>query len=625
MAIFVGPGLIGYKPLIAQVRDQVKKVQTYPLSDVRLLPGLFRHAMDMDEKYLLSLDPERLLAPYFKAAGLQPKTPQYKGWESTQLSGAILGHFLSAASMMYASTGNVKLKNKVDYIIDGLKKCQDALGTGYIGGIPDGPAFWQKVESGDIVTQSFSLDSVWSPWYNLHKVFAGLRDAYWYTGNFEAEKVMEKFGNWAVNFSNHLTDAQFTHMLQCEYGGMNEVMADLYEMTGEKRFLDLAKRFNDECLFGPLADGVDSLAGNHVNMQIPKVIGAAKEYEVDDNETMKDVAEYFWKEVTEKRIYINGEMGDYEYFGKPGDLPNQLNRESGETCNVYNMLKLTRHLMEWDPKDEYAEYYERALYNDILASQDPETGMMTYFLSMEPGFFKTFSTPYHSFWCCVGTGMENHSKYGKFIYVHNNDSLYVNLFIPSVVKWTGKGLTVTQETDFPMSQTSTLHLNLKTSEVLTFEIRRPYWAGPGYEIKVNGKKVATDGKPESYESIKREWRNGDRIEVTLPMRLSVVPMANDSDKVAIMYGPIVLAGELGGYIPLPYAKENNQFFDIPDVSVPNLEIAGKPVDDWLKPVPGKPLHFRTVGVGIPHDVEMKPLYEISHQHYTVYWDITAAK
>ncbi len=490
-----------------------------------------------------------------------------------------------------------------------------------LGGIPDGVELWKKVENGEIVAQSFSLDSVWSPWYNLHKAFAGLRDAYRYTGNNEAKDVMVKFGDWAVGLSSHLTDSQFREMIVCEYGGMNEVMADLYQMTGEKKFLDLAERFNDQKLFKPLEMGVDSLDGNHVNMQIPKIIGAAKEYEVDGSGAMKDVADYFWKEVTEKRIYINGEMGDNEYFHKIADLPDETNKASGETCNVYNMLKLTRHLMEWDPEAVYAEYYERALYNDILASQDPKTGMMTYFISLEPGFFKTFSTPFNSFWCCVGTGMENHSKYGRFIYMHNGDSLYVNLFIPSVLNWKEKGMTVRQETRFPESQETALLLKMEHSQKLTLEIRHPWWAGAGFAIEVNGKRVTNAGKAGSYVSVSRVWHNGDKVSIILPMRLRVEPMAGDSGKVAIMYGPIVMAGELGGYVPLPYAKDNNQFFDMPDVSVPGLAIEGKPVNEWLKPVAGHPLHFKTVGVGRPNDVELKPLYEISHQHYTVYWDI----
>ena len=462
--------LLGFSPVlssgkptehnIVKPKKGVDEVQEFDLSAVRLLDSPFKHAMDMDQKYMLELNPDRLLAPYFKSAGLKPKAKQYKGWESTPLSGHILGHYLSATSMMYAATGDKRFKQRVDYIVGQLDTCQQAGRDGYIGGIPDGRKLWREVENDTIKTEPFSLNGVWSPWYNLHKVYAGLRDAYVYTGNKEAKDVLIRYSDWAVDFSNHLTDAQFKHMLRCEYGGMNEVMADVYALTGQKKYLDLSRRFNDQVIFNPLAEGVDLLAGQHVNTQLPKIIGAAREYELDDSQKMKDVASYFWNEVTDKRIYINGEMGDGEHFGKLGDLHNRLGKASGETCNVYNMLKLTNHLMQWKPEARYAAYYERALYNDILASQDPETGMMTYFISLAPGFFKTFSDPYDSFWCCVGTGLENHAKYGADIYLHSDSDLYVNLFIPSVLNWEKKGLTLKQETHFPDSQKSKLKLSL---------------------------------------------------------------------------------------------------------------------------------------------------------------------
>ena len=606
---------------VSKRKPNVEKVWTFPLSDVRLLASPFKQRMDMDEKYMLKLNMDRLLAPYLKAAGLKPKARQYKGWESTQLSGAFGGQYLSGLSLMYAATGNPVLKERVKYMVSQLQKCQQALGTGYIGGIPDGPKLWQKVENGIINVQPFALDSVWSPWYNLHMAFKGLRDAYLYAGNQEAKEVLIKYSDWAVDFSHHLNDQQFRHMIRCEYSGMNEMMADVYAMTGEEKYLDLAKRFNDDKLFDPLAAGVDSLAGWHVNTNIPKIIGAAREYEVDGDKRMEKIARYFFNEVTTKRIFINGEMGDYEHFQKLGTLPEHLHRTSGETGNVYNMLILTRHLMEWNPKAKYARYYEQALYNDILASQDPKTGMMAYFLSMEPGFFKTFSTPYDSFWCCDGIGVQNHAKYGKFIYMHNDKTLYVNLFIPSVLHWKEKQMTVTQKTKFPDSQHSSLVLKMDHDQKLTLDIRHPYWAENGYEIKVNGEKIGQTGKPGSYVKITRTWHNGDRIEISLPMHLRVEPMTNDKNKVAILDGPILLAGELGGYVPLPYAKNNNQFFDMPTVAVPELAIANKPVDEWLKPVPGNPLHFKTAGVGQPNDVVLSPFYNISHQHYTVYWDV----
>lgn len=605
--------------------SEVKEVHVFKLSDVRLLDSPFKHAMEMDEKYMLNLQPDRLLAPYFMAAGLKPVAPRYKGWETSSLSGHTLGHYLSALSMMYAATGDKKLQDRVDYIVDNLQKCQQANGNGYVGGIPEGKELWRKVADDTISAKPFSLDGVWSPWYNLHKVFAGLRDAWLYTGNEQAKQVLIRFSDWAVNLSDQLTDAQFKNMIRCEIGGMNEVMADVYAITGEKKFLKLAKRFNDQRLFRPLEQGVDSLAGQHVNTQLPKIIGAAREYELDGNPQMKKVAGYFWREVTGKRIYVNGEMGDDEHFDKLGTLYKHTNKTTGETCNVYNMLKLTRHLMEWQPKASYVDYYERALYNDILASQDPETGMMTYFISLEPGFFKTFSQPYDSFWCCVGTGMENHAKYGEAIYLHGGKSLYVNLFIPSVLTWKQKGITLRQETGFPDSQKSGLTLNMAHPEQLTIYIRRPYWAGAGFSVKVNGEVVSKIGKPSSYVAIARTWHNGDKIEISLPMQLHIAPMKNDPDKIAIMDGPIVLAGELGGYIPFPYAAGNRDLFKMPTVAVPKLAAQNKPVDEWLKPVPGKPLHFKTVGVGRPDDVELVPFYQISHQHYTVYWDIIPAK
>lgn len=602
-------------------KPDVIKASTFPLNDIRLLDGPFKQRMEMDEQYMLKLNMDRLLAPYLKSAGLKPKAPQYKGWESTKLSGAFGGQYLSGLALMYAATGNSKMKQRVDYMVDQLQKCQQAVGTGYIGGIPEGRELWRKVEHGIINVQPFALDSVWSPWYNLHMAFKGLRDAYLYTGSRKAKDVMIKYGDWAVNLSHHLNDQQFRHMIRCEYSGMNEMMADLYAMTGKKKYLELAKRFNDEKLFNPLAAGVDSLAGWHVNTNIPKIIGAAREYEVDGDKRMEKIASYFFDEVTSKRIFINGEMGDYEHFQKLGTLPEHLHRTSGETGNVYNMLILTRHLMEWNPQAKYARYYERALYNDILASQDPKTGMMSYFLSMEPGFFKTFSTPYDSFWCCDGIGVQNHAKYGKFIYMKNDKTLYVNLFIPSVLHWKEKKMTVTQKTKFPNSQQSSLVLKMDHDQELTLDIRHPYWAGKKFEIKVNGRKVEQTSQPGSYVMVTRTWHNGDKIDISLPMHLHVEPMANDKNKVAIMDGPIVLAGVLGGYVPLPYAKNNNQFFDMPTVAVPELAIANKPVSEWLKPVPGKPLHFKTEGVGQPNDVELAPFYDISHQHYTVYWDV----
>ncbi|HKJ47426.1 MAG TPA: beta-L-arabinofuranosidase domain-containing protein [Balneolales bacterium] len=599
---------------------KIVKIQAFDLDDVRILNGPFLHAMKLDEKYMLELNSDRLLAPFFKSAGLKPKAKPYKAWEARNTSGHTLGSYLSALSMMYAATGNQKLLDRVDYIVNELGVVQQANGDGYVAGIPGGEKLWNQIKNGELHVKSFNINGIGVPWYNLHKTFIGLRDAYWYAHNKQAKEVLVQLADWAVNLTNHLSDAQFEKMIQCEYGGMNEAMADIYEITGKRKYLNLAKRFNDKKVFHPLVQGVDSLQGLHVNTNIPKIIGAAKQYELDGNKQMESVASNFWRDVTGKRIYVNGEMGVNEYFGKLGQLPNRLAKSSGETCNVFNMLKLTRHLMQWQPYASYADYYERALYNDILASQDPQTGMMTYFISMKPGFFKTFSQPFNSFWCCVCTGMENHAKYGKVIYMHGENSLFVNLFIPSKLNWKQKGITVQQNTKFPESQKSTLTLSVSHPQKLTLHIRRPYWAEEGYDVKVNGKRVRHISKPSSYVTVSRTWHNGDKVEISLPMKLHVVPMSDDANKIAIMDGPIVLAGDLGDYVSQPYANEPNDFFKLPAISVPGLAIQNKPIDTWLKPIPGKPLHFKTVGVGKTNDVKLVPFYEIVHQHYTIYWN-----
>lgn len=616
-------GIMSLNTNFAKAQQRPKlKVHLFPLSSVRLLPSIFKKREKADEHYMMSLNVNRLLAPYFKTAGIKPKAPQYGGWESTQLAGAFGGQYLEGLSEMFAATGDKELKQRIDYMVDQLAIAQKKLGTGYIGGIPKGLELWKKIAAGDIHAQSFSLDSVWSPWYNLHMMYRGLYNAWRYAGNQQARKVMIRFGDWAVHLSNQLSDKQFARMIQTEYSGMNAIMADLYSMTGKKKFLKLAKRFNDKRFFAPLAAGVDSLAGHHVNKNIPKIIGAAREYEIDGNPRMAKIAKYFFKEVTGKRIYINGEMGYGEYFHKLGSLPNHLDKDAGETGNVYNMLILTQHLMEWNPDNmSYIRYYERALYNDILASIDPKTGMMCYYLSMKPGFFKTFGTPYNSFWCCYGTGVQNHAKYGKVIYMHNEKDLYVNLFIPSVLHWKQKGITLTQKTEFPKSKHSTLQLKMKHPHKLTLKIRHPWWAHQGFEIKINGHKIQQTGSAGSYVTITRMWHNGDTISLSLPMKLHVEHMQLDHQKAAIMYGPVVLAGELGGYVPFPYAKGQRDLFYLPTVAVPSLAAKNQPPTDWIKPVKCKPLHFKTVGAGRPHDVELAPLYQITHQHYTVYWNL----
>ncbi|MGH8023614.1 MAG: beta-L-arabinofuranosidase domain-containing protein, partial [Limisphaerales bacterium] len=412
---------------------------------VRLLDGPFKAAMNRDGKYLLSLDPDRLLSGFRSQAGLKPKAREYGGWETSKLAGHTLGHYLSACSRMYQDTGDQQFLDRVNYIVSQLAQCQQANGNGYIAAIPDGKQVFGDVARGIINTEGFGLNGGWSPWYTIHKELAGLIDANRFCDNAQALQVATNLANWVYDTTKNLSTEQWQHMLVCEYGGMNEALANLYGLTGDRRFLDLAEKFYDNAVLAPLAAGQDDLTGKHDNTQVPKIIGAARLYEMTGQPRYADLARFYWRRVALHRSYVIGGSGDFEGFFPTNEWASHLNAATCETCCTYNILKLTLHLFEWSPSAAGMDFYERALYNDILASQDPRTGMFVYLMSLQPGGFKTYSTPTHSFWCCVGTGMENHAKYGDSIYFHSDDSLFVNLFIPSELSWPEKHLHLRQE------------------------------------------------------------------------------------------------------------------------------------------------------------------------------------
>ena len=595
------------------------KVQPFDLADVSLLPGPFQAARDRDTAYLLSLDPDRLLHGFRTEAGLAPKAAIYGGWENSGVAGHTLGHYLSALSMDYRATGNPKIKARVDYIVGELALCQQTNGKGYVSAIPGGKAMFADVAAG----HGDGTHRGWVPWYTTHKVMAGLRDAYVYAGNAQAKAVLVGLADWASDTTRNLSDSQWQVMLEQEHGGMNEVLADVYALTGDARYLALSQKFYHKAVLDPLTRREDDLTGLHGNTQIPKLIGLARLYELTGDPKDKIAASYFWDRVVQTRTYAIGANTDGEHFDAPGKLSAHLGVGAAETCNTYNMLKLTRHLFEWTPDARYADFYERALYNHILASQDPVRGMMTYYVSLKPGHFKTYSSPTESFWCCVGTGMENHVKYGDSIYFHDDKSLYVNLFIPSVLRWSGKGLTVRQETRFPESDTTRLSLTCTRPTPLALRVRYPSWAH-GLAVRVNGQAQKVTAKPGSYATLARVWRNNDRVDITLPMRLHTEPMPDDPAKVAVLYGPLVLAGQLGraGMTALmPYTgNDQGAYFRVSDPPVPALVAGPAPITSWLKPVAGQPLTFRTAGVGRPTDVTLKPFYRTAFERYTVYWD-----
>jgi DUF1680 family protein len=582
----------------------------FAIEDVRLLDGPFKRAMELDAQYLLKLEPDRLLSRFREYAGLKPKGEVYGGWENAGVSGHTLGHYLSACSMMYASTGDARFRKRVDYIVDELSACQKANGNGYVAAIPDGKRIFAEIAAGKITSMGFDLNGGWVPWYTLHKLLAGLLDAHRYCGNRNALRIAAHLADWAIATTANLDEEKFQRMLACEHGGMNESLAELYARTGDPRYLALSRRFHHKAVLDPLAEQRDCLPGLHANTQIPKIIGVARRYELTGDKTDRTIAEFFWDTVVHRQSYVTGGDSDGECFGPAACLSDRLGETTTETCNTYNMLKLTRHLFAWHASAKYADYYERALYNHILASQDPDTGMMCYYVPLKPGHFKTYSTPFDSFWCCVGTGIENHSKYGDSIYFHDADGLFVNLFIPSVLKWQCKGLTVRQETKFPEEDTTHLTFSCREPVEMAVRVRYPGWAQSGIIVEVNGSDVPVSSHPGSYVTVRRTWQTGDCLEVKIPMSLRWESMPDKRNRAAVLYGPIVLAGDLG-------SDENK---DAP-LTVPVFVTDGMPIAEWCKLVPGHALTFRSDGTGHPSDVTLIPFYKMHHRRYSIYWDL----
>ncbi|HPW63484.1 MAG TPA: glycoside hydrolase family 127 protein [Cyclobacteriaceae bacterium] len=580
----------------------------FPLSDVKLLAGPFNDAMQRDVEYLLQLNPDRLLHRFRLFAGLTPKAPIYTGWESETLSGHTLGHYLSACAMYYAATGDVRFKEKTDYVVDELSLCQSARKTGYVGSIPREDSVWNEVSKGNIRSAGFDLNGLWSPWYTLHKVFSGLLDAYLYANNEKAKEVVIKFADWADHITAGLNDEQLQKMLACEFGGMNEALINVYAITGNKKYLDVADRFYHKAIMDPLAEQKDQLSGKHSNTQIPKIIGAARRYELTSTGRDKTISEFFWNTVVNKHTYVMGGNSEYEYLTEPGKLTNHLSQNTAETCNTYNMMKLTRHLFSWQPKAELFNFYERALYNNILSSQHPQTGMMCYFTPLRMGAKKDFSTPFDSFWCCVGSGIENHVKYGEAVYNRGKDgSLYVNLFIASELNWKEKNAMIKQETTLPYGDAVTLSIQSGKPQKFTMRIRKPEWTATAY-FKVNKKIIQPALEANGYWSIARTWKKGDQVEIVLPMQLHTEPMPDNANRIAVLYGPIVLAGDLGNAKPDPVK------------GIPVFVNEHKNVKEWVQPVNTKDLVFEAKGVSTTGDIRFSPLYLFTDHYYSVYWD-----
>ena len=621
----------------SQAQDRLY-ADEFPLGDVTLLDGPLKHARDLNIKVLLQYDNDRLLAPFLKEAGLTPKGELYPNWAG--LDGHVGGHYLTALAIN-AATGSKECQERMEYWISELQACADAnaknhpsWGKGYIGGVPNSDRVWSTFKQGDFKAYFGS----WVPFYNVHKIYAGLRDAWVYCGNEQAKSLFLGLCDWAINLTAGLTDQQMERALDTEHGGMNEVLADAYAITGDKKYLDVAKRFSHRRLLNPLSQRQDCLDNMHANTQVPKVVGFERIAELSGDEAYHNAGIYFWDIVTGERSLAFGGNSRREHFPSKEACKDFVNDIDGpESCNTNNMLKLSEELHRRNPEARFADYYELATFNHILSTQHPEHGGYVYFTSARPRHYRNYSAPNEAMWCCVGTGMENHGKYGQFIYTKKADALFVNLFVASELNWKERGITLRQETTFPYSETSRItvtEVSNHNSQLSTLNsqfklmVRYPGWVKPGqFAVKVNGQPVAIVTGPSSYVTIDRQWKKGDVVEINFPMYNYVKYMPNLPQYIALMHGPVMLAMKTGTEDLAMLIADDSRFGQLavgkklPTDQAPilinnNIE----DIANQLQPVAGKPLHF-TLSTKMVNEIrnELMPFFELHDSRYMMYW------
>ncbi len=629
----VGTLLFAAISMTTALAQTTPKVEYFGISDVRLTRSAFKHAEDMDIQYLLALNPDRLLAPYLKGAGLTPKADNYTNWENTGLDGHIGGHYLSALSFMYAATGNEEIGRRLDYVLSELKRCQDTAGDGYLCGVPDGRKMWKEIEQGNVRAATFGLNDRWVPLYNIHKIYAGLRDAYLVAHREEAKDMLVKLTDWMERTTANLSDAQMQDMLRSEHGGLNETFADVAAITGDKRYLTLAHRFSHDIILNPLLKQEDKLTGIHANTQIPKVIGFKRIADIEKNDDWSKAADFFWHTVVNNRSITIGGNSVYEHFHPADNFePMRTSEQGPETCNTYNMLRLTKMLYATSADAKYMDYYERALFNHILSTQDPVQGGFVYFTPMRSGHYRVYSQPQTSFWCCVGSGLENHARYGEMIYAHKgNDQLYVNLFIPSTLEW--GDINIEQSTSFPDEEGTSVIVTSKKgkNKKFTLNIRVPEWVNEGeLSLTINGKTEKVN-IADGYVKVNRSWKDGDKLHISMPMHLRAIDMPDNSHNYSFLYGPIVLASRMGTQ------RQDGMFADDsrgghiaqgPRLPLQNMPVVVGNTEDILSHITktdGK-MEFTLKGVS-PENYEgmkLEPFYRIHESRYMVYWPVLSA-
>ena len=633
LALSASTSLVAAGPsAIADQPKDPRTVKNFGLGDVQLLDSPFKQAMERNATYLLSLNADRLLHNTREYAGLKAKGELYGGWEAKGIAGHTLGHYLTAISQQYAATGDKRFLDRINYIVSEMAECQKAYGDGYVGALPPKELeTLRAMKDGKLeVSSPFNFKGgAWVPWYTQHKILAGLKDAWVLGKNKQAKEVTLKLADWVDTVTAGLTPEQQQDMLRVEHGGMLETLTEIYQLTKEPRYLATAKRFYQKSIFDPLLAGKDALTGLHANTQIPKIIGEARSYEVTGDEGGKTVSEFFWNTVVHNRSWVIGGNSDREHFFPVGKSHEHLGPLTAESCNTYNMLKLTEHLFTWQPRVELADYYERALYNQILGSQEPEHGQFAYFISMKPGHTKVFSTPEDSFWCCSGSGMENHTKYGEAIYFHDDSRLFVNLFLPSTLNWKENGLALIQNTSYPRQDFTELSIRTAPQKELTIAVRCPAFATAPVTFMLNGQPLSIQGKPGTYAEIKRIWKKGDTLRATIPMGLHIEKLDGNEKLVAFLYGPLVLAGDFGPAPrtkTFPLAKDQGDNQRAATVPVPVLVRKDDSTDllASLQRLPGDDIAFKTQGLGQPDDVTLRPINGIFYDYYNIYWNVFTA-
>lgn len=623
--------LLSIAPALGVVAQDKLYKDEFPLGDITLLDGPLKHARDLNVQVLLKYDCDRMLAPYRKEAGLQPRKPSYPNWDG--LDGHVGGHYLSALAIN-AATGNEECRKRMEYMISELQLVLDANNQrhdawchNYIGGVPNSAKMWTAFSKGDFGPYF----GTWAPFYNIHKMYAGLRDAWLYCGNEQAKNLFLKFCDWAVDITHDLSDGQMEKMLGNEHGGMNEVLADAYAITGEQKYLNCARRFSHKLLLVPMEEGKDCLDNMHANTQIPKVIGYQRIAELAHDVQYHNASEYFWEIVTRQRSLALGGNSRREHFPTKETCIDYINDIDGpESCNTYNMLKLTEDLNRVKPDGMYGDFYETAMFNHILSTQHPQHGGYVYFTSARPRHYRNYSAPNKAMWCCVGTGMENHGKYGQFVWTHDkgvkaeDDALYVNLFVASELNWKERKMVIRQQTAFPYAETSVVEV-AKGKGTFILKVRKPSWCE---NFTVKGVGFDADSYEENgFVCMKRKWKKGDQVKISMPMHAYINPMINVPQYVAIMYGPILLGMKTGTEDMRSLIADDSRFGQYAGGKKLALDEAPillpKHLDDIaknLKPVPGKPLHFKlATHMENTIDGELQPFFEIHDSRYMMYW------